>query len=176
MNPAAATTEEQTEERRLALAHARARGRPAARAARPSSTAGAASGTQPRIGLVDGMLMLITALVFDGLQALFTFLLIGVVLNPVVAIFAWLTFFIWFKMKGMSFGAARGRPGGGGIFQNPLAIIAASFGLELFPFINSLPTWTAAVVTTIVLDQRRARSGAATPARTTLPAHLPQRP
>lgn len=78
------------------------------------------------------VLMIAVALFFDALQALFTLILLG----WVVGIFAGLTFYLWFKIHGIS-------------FMTPKRFMA--FGgaslIEMFPFLplSAIPAWTFAV-------------------------------
>src|SRR3989338_1424755 len=61
-------------------------------------------GRRSKIGLAEAVLMVGVSLLFDGAQALFGLLVIGIVLNSVISVIAWLTFFLWFHAKGMSYG------------------------------------------------------------------------
>lgn len=77
-------------------------------------------------------LMVIVALFFDLLQWLLGWIFMG----WSVSIFAWLTFYIWFKTKGISF-----------MKPKRLAAFGGSFIIELIPVLGDiLPTWTAAVI------------------------------
>lgn len=81
-------------------------------------------------------LLIIVALFFDLLQIIFTFLFLG----WLISFYAFMTFWLWFKLKGISFATPKrsGIAGGG-------------FIIELVPFLNMLPAWTLAV-TLIILD------------------------
>lgn len=113
---------------------------------------------EPRIGFIEGTLLLLFALGIDGFQALLDLLLIGIVLNFPVDIIAWLTFYIYFKMKGMSFGFSRGwgkkiRSGDyGSMMKNPLFTIAVAFVVEFIPIISALPAWTLAIVMILITE------------------------
>ncbi|MBI4132741.1 MAG: hypothetical protein HY473_01405 [Candidatus Sungbacteria bacterium] len=88
----------------------------------------------------------------DGAQGLLDLLGIGVILSIPISIVAWLTFYLWFKMKGVSFGGAKlGRSGSSSLVRNPLFIIAAALGIEMVPFVNALPAWTAAIITALLV-------------------------
>ena len=78
-------------------------------------------------------LMVSAALFFDALQWLLTFIFMG----WLVGIFAALTFYLWFKMHGISFMKTK----------RLLTFGGASF-IEIvpIPFLSALPAWTAAVV------------------------------
>ena len=86
------------------------------------------------------------ALLFDGIIAapkLLDFIpvldFLTVPLNFMVGIlasvWAWLTFYVWFKLHGIS-------------FVSPKKILAfpAAFLIKIFPFLGVLPAWTGAVV------------------------------
>lgn len=83
-------------------------------------------------------LMICTALFYDALQALLTLIFMG----WLVSIFAYLTFYTWFKIRGMNFVSAK-RAG----------ILNGGFIIELIPIINTLPAWTLAI-TLLALDSK----------------------
>lgn len=95
-----------------------------------------------RISNTQGMLMIIVAAIIDGIQFLLNFIpLVGWIMTALVSIFAWLTFFTWFKFNGVSF------------LDGKTAVLKFSsiFGvsiLEIFPILNDLPAW---VVFTIIM-------------------------
>lgn len=90
---------------------------------------------EPQLSNIDTMLMTGTALFFDLLQWLLNF----VALHWVVTIFAYMTFFLWFYMKGIK------------IFTpKKLAVATGGFVVEAIPIISALPTITAMVVATII--------------------------
>lgn len=97
-----------------------------------------------KMGGMTATLLILVALGFDGIQAFLDLIIIGVVLNWIVGIIAWLTFFIWLKSLGMS----------GGIKKDSefkmLIFLGAVFGFELLPLINALPGWTAFAVGVVV--------------------------
>jgi hypothetical protein len=105
-----------------------------------------ASQEESHIGYGAGALMLLMALAFDGLQALggliFTasgFLIpIGIVVNLTLSLVAWIFFYIWLKVNGISILSKRGAG---------LGISAVS---ELIPFFNWLPAWTAYILYLLV--------------------------
>lgn len=76
--------------------------------------------------------MVAVALFYDVLQWLLGWILMG----WLASIFAGLTFYVWFKMKGMSF-----------MKPKRFAAFGGSFIIELIPIVGDiLPTWTAAIV------------------------------
>jgi hypothetical protein len=84
-------------------------------------------------------LMICTALFFDGLQWLLGWILMG----WLVSIFAGLTFYTWFKIRGMSF-----------MKPKRFGVFGGSFLVELIPGIGDiLPTWTASI-TYLALDSK----------------------
>lgn len=87
--------------------------------------------------------MIGTALLFDGIQAFLTFILIGVFVNWIITIWAYLTFFLWFSFLGIH-------------FMKPANFTSLNGGLivELIPLLNALPTWTLAV--TIIIAKATA--------------------
>lgn len=89
------------------------------------------------------------SLLFDGAQALLGLLYIGIILNSAISVIAWLTFFLWFHAKGMSYGA--GLKGGFSMAKNPMVINAAAFLIGLIPLLNVLPERTVAIVAIIAL-------------------------
>lgn len=87
--------------------------------------------------------MVAVALLFDGLQAAANLLhgipLVGnlsaIAITGLISVWAWLTFYVWFKLNGIS-------------FVSPKRALALNGGflLEIIPVLNALPAWTAAVV------------------------------
>lgn len=85
------------------------------------------------------VLMVSVALFYDALQWLLGWIFMG----WLVSIFAWLTFYVWFKTRGMSF-----------MTPKRLATFGGSFIIELIPIVGDvLPTWTAAI-TYLALDSK----------------------
>lgn len=77
--------------------------------------------------------MVVVAVFFDLVQMILTFLFLG----WLVGIFAGLTFWLWFKLHGISF-----------MKPKRLAVFGGASLIEMFPIIpfSTLPAWTAAVV------------------------------
>ncbi len=98
---------------------------------------------KPYISNITGGLMVGVALAVDGIQALASAFIIGVFISPFITLFAWLTFWLWFKLNGVSFGT---KPknflvlGGGGL-------------VELIPVLNILPGWTLSVTTLLIMNK-----------------------
>ena len=90
-----------------------------------------------RISWIIGGIMIGVALLYDGAQALIEFIMVGFgfTVNWVITVWAWLTFYTWFKIYGVSFlNARRG------------ATLNSSFIIEIFPFLAVIPSWTLAVL------------------------------
>ena len=76
------------------------------------------------------VLMIAVALFFDALQALLTFIFMG----WLAGIFAGLTFYLWFKIHGISF-----------MKPKRLATFGGTALIEIIPFLSVIPAWTFAV-------------------------------
>ena len=116
-------------------------------------------------------LLIATALLFDGAQALAEILFsltvillpLGIAVGWAIDIFAWLTFFLWLHSLGLGM-IKKGGAGQGALNQEPFIIIALAFGIEFIPFINVLPAWTAAIVIVIIKERIMALARLAGPA------------
>lgn len=96
-----------------------------------------------RIGVFTSFLMTAVAVIYDGCQFLLevlTFGLLGWLINPLINIWSFLTFFTWFYLKGIKF-----------VKPSKILTMGTATILEFLPFLNDLPTWTAAV--SIILAQ-----------------------
>jgi len=95
---------------------------------------------EERINNVTAGLMVAVALLYDGVQMFLEWIGIGFIVNWILNIWAWLTFFVWFKLRGVSFAA------------NPKRALAFNGGflIEFIPIIEELPIWTAVVVVTVI--------------------------
>lgn len=90
--------------------------------------------------------MIIVAVIFDLLGLLLNLLhLIPVVGNvvafvsvSVLSIVAWMTLYIWFKTKGVSFNTSR-----------RMLSLGGGFLVELIPILNALPAWTLSTILVI---------------------------
>lgn len=83
-------------------------------------------------------LMVSVAIFYDALQWLLAF----VFMDWLVGFFAFLTFYLWFKMRGLNFATPK-RAG----------TLGGAFIIEVVPFLSMLPAWTAAVVI-LALDSK----------------------
>ncbi|HEY4490218.1 MAG TPA: hypothetical protein VJC12_03120 [Candidatus Paceibacterota bacterium] len=95
-----------------------------------------------RVTLTTTYLMFGTALFFDSLQFVFSFVpFLGWILSGIVGIFAWLTFYTWTSIKGWG-------------WSDTVKKIAINWALplvEVFPIINGLPLWTLRVAIQIAI-------------------------
>lgn len=102
-----------------------------------------------RIGMVTAILMLCVALLYDGGQFIFNFIPVaGNLFTIIIDVFAWLTFFVWFKIKGVNFASPK-----------RLMTLCGAGLLELVPVLNDLPAWTGAVALLIFFSVIEDRTG-----------------
>ena len=94
-----------------------------------------------KIDNITATLMIGTAVLFDGFQAFLTLLLIGPFVNWLISIFAWLTFFLWFMLKGVHFTKN----------LNKLFTFMGGSLMEIIPVVDALPAWTATIIITILM-------------------------
>lgn len=106
-------------------------------------TSGAEGGDTPKqkIPSSTAILMIGLALFFDGLQFFLNLIpFVGNALSSIFVVpFAWLSFYVWFKIRGVDFVSPK----------RSLTLFGAGF-LELIPILNVLPAWTLAVVALII--------------------------
>lgn len=96
-------------------------------------------------------MMVAVALFFDGIQFgadLLNFIpFVGFILawtiTSGVSIFAWLTFFLWFKLKGVKFDS------------KVVATTTGAFFIEMIPVLNALPAWTLSIVVVFLFFQSK---------------------
>ncbi|KKT41832.1 MAG: hypothetical protein UW30_C0004G0031 [Candidatus Giovannonibacteria bacterium GW2011_GWA2_44_13b] len=88
--------------------------------------------------------MVIIALLIDGTQFLLGLLVIGLVLNWIVSFFAWLTYYIWLKILGISMSDAKG--------MKIMLSLGTAMGIELIPLVNMFPAWAAFAILTIMFE------------------------
>ncbi len=97
-----------------------------------------------KISALNAVLLILVALAIDGVQIFLDLIIIGVVLNWIIDVFALLLFYVWLKMLGISMYESKG-------FKTLLALIGA-LGVELLPLINALPGWTVFAVLTVIFE------------------------
>lgn len=83
-------------------------------------------------------LMVSTGVLFDTIQWLLAFIF----MDWLVGIFAFLTFYVWFRTKGMKFNT----------FKRAGTLSTALF-IEIIPWLSLLPAWTASIVV-LALDSK----------------------
>jgi len=93
-----------------------------------------------KIDNITTTLMIGTAVLVDGTQFLLTIVFIGPFVNWLISIFAWMTFFLWFIIKGVKF------------TSNPKRVFTFMGGslIEVIPVIATLPAWTLTITITIL--------------------------
>lgn len=101
--------------------------------------------TKHSVGNVTAGLMVVTALLFDGVQALLTASVFLVPFSLFFTILYTIIFGIWFLLLGVY--AGRGA-------EKRLAMSALGAIVEFIPVINALPAVTASVIVTIFLSRR----------------------
>lgn len=107
----------------------------------PAAAAPAKTGN---LSVPNAVLLVLVAMLIDGLQLFLNFIIIGVVVNWIIDVFALLLFYVWLKMLGMNMYESKG-------FKTLLALIGA-MGVEILPLVNSLPAWTAFAALTVVFE------------------------
>ncbi len=98
-----------------------------------------------RINMVNAIFLILVALIIDGVQIFLDFIIIGLVVNYIIDIYAWLIFFVWLKLLGISMFNAKG--------TRTMIFLGVALGIELIPFINALPGWTVFAVLTVINDR-----------------------
>lgn len=88
---------------------------------------------ESKLSKVDCAMLLAFAIAIDSLGALLTMLVVGLVANRIVGILAFLTLFLWLKIKGIG----------------SVSVLIAFF-FELIPLVDALPFWTAAITRVII--------------------------
>lgn len=97
---------------------------------------------EPRISSGAAFIMLSFAVIVDVLQAILSFLIIGLILNTFITILVAPIFFLFLKHYGvdLSFARAGGR-------------LLAGIGAEFLPLSNWFFGWTAAIASIVVMDR-----------------------
>lgn len=97
-----------------------------------------------RMGAATATLLILVALGIDGIQAFLNFIVIGVVVNWIVSIVAWLLFYVWLKNLGISRSIAPDSE------RKILMFLGLAFGFEILPILNTLPGWTAFAIGAVI--------------------------
>jgi hypothetical protein len=87
------------------------------------------------LGTTTVLLMLSTFLLFDLTQALLNLTFVGIILVPIVDIFAILTMYVWFRGKGIN-------------LASPKRLKRMFIGafIDVIPVLDVLPVWTGTVI------------------------------
>lgn len=89
-------------------------------------------------------LMVSVAIFYDSLQALLNLIFMGWLVTPV----AFLTFWIWFQIKAVSFMTAQ-----------RITIVGGGTLVEMIPMLDTLPAWTAAVALMAINVRMKEKAG-----------------
>ena len=102
-----------------------------------------------KIDNITAVLMIGVALLIDSIQLVLTIFGIGLFINWLISILAWLTFFLWFVLNGVSF------------MKKPKLFFTLSGGglVETIPILplSALPGWTATIITIIFMTKVKSK-------------------
>ncbi len=102
------------------------------------------------IGNGTAVALIVTALLTDGLQAILTFLIVGIFLNPFIDVVAGFIFYVIMSHHGKAL-----------VSRRAVSMVVTALG-EIVPIVNALPLWTGFAIYTVVSDRiRHARTGGA---------------
>lgn len=100
----------------------------------------------------DAVLMICVALLYDFVQIVINIIMFGFgfLVTWIISLWAWLTFYLWFRIKGVSFMN----------WKNTLKLTGGGL-IEIipFPFLSALPAWTAVVIALIFTNAPWTRRG-----------------
>jgi len=105
-----------------------------------------------RVSKTTGVLMIYTALFIDVLEMLLEWMIIGLVLNYFITIFAGLLFWLWFAIKGVPFWVKPSR----------LITLGITFLAELIPGLDATgfgEFWTVGILILVILVRLEDRTG-----------------
>lgn len=95
------------------------------------------------VGKTTFVMMLTVAIFCDVFISLISLIpYIGWIINWLASFVIFLTFFVWFKTKGIKYTSAR-----------KMAALPAGFLIEMIPYVNLLPGWTVAVILNTQVDK-----------------------
>lgn len=93
-----------------------------------------------KINKSTAVMMVCVAGFIDLIQFLLNFIpLVGWVIIWIINAIVWLTFYIWFRARGINFNSKKSTN------------LAGAFVLEFIPIVDALPAWTFAVIRIIAL-------------------------
>lgn len=96
-----------------------------------------------RVGIVQSALMFGIAIVFDAVNIiLFLLFGVGIVANRFIAISAFMTFFLWFALSGVTFLTGKMS------IQKTFRFFGPAFG-EIIPIVGAFPLWTLGIWLTL---------------------------
>lgn len=104
-----------------------------------------------KINNVTATFLIIVALIIDGVVATISLLhfipaignVLAIVSTILINIFAWLTFYVWLKIKGVNLISPK----------KAAAMLGAGF-VGFIPIINILPGWTLAMTVVIIMEKK----------------------
>lgn len=100
---------------------------------------------EKKIQNIEWFLMIGLAVAIDIINIVLAMIpLVGFLFNKLISIFAWLTFWLWFKLKGAA-----------GIKVRSKSLLAFGGISEVMPvpFLSALPFWTATIVGIMVKNK-----------------------
>lgn len=104
------------------------------------------------VGKVTFMMMVTVSLTFDIILGIISLIpYVGWIINALISVVAFMTFYMWFRTKGIKFTSPR-----------KMMALPAGFLFELIPYLNILPGWTVAVFMTTAVDKIEKVVGGAT--------------
>lgn len=103
-----------------------------------------------RIGNIVAFFLVPAALLIDATQ--FLFYLIGLIpfigqvaaliFPPLIAVMAWIMFYLWFKLLGVDFMD--------GLMRKAVLMFSTAFS-EMVPLVNAMPLWTLGIILMIAI-------------------------
>lgn len=101
-----------------------------------------------KIGNAQAAMMITVAIMIDLLQFVFGLLLIGVILNYFISFMAFLIFWFWFILNGISFTRSMKE------FRIGITFFGTAFGeIAPIPFLNVLPIWTLGIIAVMAMTR-----------------------
>jgi len=113
----------------------------------PESIVLPAQKTGSRISGGTAILMILFGFTIDAVQLFLNLILIGIVLNYIIGLYTWLTFFIWLHWKGISMWEAR-------VGMRILMGLLVAVGLEMFTA-GAAPAWGLWAIFIVVTEQSK---------------------
>ena len=95
--------------------------------------------TSPQISSIWAFIMVGVALCFDAIVFFINFIpFLGQIISIIIGFIAYMTFFLWFKLKGVDM-----------MKPKRVATMGVGFFISLIPILNMLPEITISVIITI---------------------------